>query len=207
MSTWDHWTHQKTPLARVILSCAGIFLAAFLCLSSVYAQEVLKDRDYFDADRNPQTKDLLHVVDAYHLHKEFWDYYSIGDYDNVLPHVRYILIRFPNHPKALTVLSSVAKLTKNPALAIPYYQRALALFPQHALTHAQFGIHLVEIGHINEGVAKLQEAIRMDPRLALAHAWLANAYSKVGEFDLARQAAAQARELGYRGKIPQEGEK
>jgi tetratricopeptide (TPR) repeat protein len=99
------------------------------------------------------------------------------------------------------LLSAVAKLTKTPSLAIPYYERALQLYPQHAITYAQYGQYLVDIGFIEAGITRLKKAIELNPNLALAYAWLAQAYSKTGNLDLARQAAERARTLGFKGKM------
>jgi Tfp pilus assembly protein PilF len=62
-------------------------------------------------------------------------------------------------------------------------------------------MYLVDIGKIDAGIQKLQKAIEIDPGLGQAHAWLAKAYYKNGNSELARQAAEKAKALGYRGKI------
>jgi tetratricopeptide (TPR) repeat protein len=125
----------------------------------------------------------------------------MGKYQYAIADLIYTLDRFVNHPKALQLMGSLAELTNGPSLAIPYYQRALKLYPQYALTHAQFGVYLVDTGHINSGTAELKKAIEINPNLAIAYAWLASAYSRNGNLESARQAAERARALGYRGKI------
>ncbi|MEQ1846397.1 MAG: hypothetical protein ABL983_12595, partial [Nitrospira sp.] len=83
-----------------------------------------------------------------------------------------------------------------------YYEKALAEFPQYAVTHAQFGHYLIEIGKAEEGIAKLKRAIEMDSKLKPAYVWLAEGYYTKGEHEQARQAAKKARALGYTGEFP-----
>ncbi len=179
-----------------------VFLALFT-LSSGNAQPV--NNDYFATDQNDS---LLHTVESYHLGQtNFWARFHSRDIEGALSDLKYVLRYFPNHPKALMLMGSLAKLTKTPSSAIHYYEKALKLFPQHAITHAQFGDYLVNIGNFEVGLAKLKEAIEMDSKLALAHAYLAKAYYKIGNPQLARRAAEKARKLGYSGKIPGEFKK
>jgi predicted Zn-dependent protease len=121
--------------------------------------------------------------------------------DAAIRDVKYTLDRFPNHPKGLMLLGVVARLTNDPSFAVNYYKRALSLFPQYAITHVQYGEYLVSVGLTNEGIGQLKRAIEIDPKLAVAYAGLAKAYAKGGNSELSRQAAKQARELGYTGKI------
>jgi len=192
-----------------------IALSVFCYFSSIDAQEELSNpernavgtpinQDYFVADQFPGTKSLLILVERFHvnepdskLHANIKD----GHYEYAWGDIKYTLDKFPNHPKALLLAGLVARLQKAPLIAIPHFEKALKLYPQHAMTHAQYGSYLVEIGRINEGISRLKKATEMEPRLAQAHAWLAKAYTKSGNANLARQAAEQARQLGYKGKI------
>jgi Tfp pilus assembly protein PilF len=181
----------------------NIAFVVFLTLPSGSAQNV--NNDYFAPDRD---ESLLRIVEAYHLAQaNFWAKFHSRDFRGAFDDLKYVLRYFPNHPKALMLMGSLSKLKKTPSLATHYYEKALKLFPQHAFTHAQLGNYLVDIGDFGTGLAKLKEAIEMDPKLALAHAYLAKAYYKIGNPQLARRAAKRARELGYRGKIPGEFKK
>lgn len=159
------------------------------------------NKNYF-AVKNRQDKVLLSNVERHHLTREkFWKWYNAGKYHYALEELKFVLRYFPNHPKALQLLGGIAVLTKDPTMPIPYYRKALRLYPQHALTYAQFGNYLANIGFIDDGLARLRIAIKKNPKLAVAHAWIAEAYDKGGHPELARQAAEQARALGYQGKI------
>jgi len=149
--------------------------------------------DYFDQ----RYKVELATVENYHLTKEtFWAEYESKRYHYALNELTFVLRHFPNHPKALQLAELVAKMSNQPHLAIPYYEKAVGLFPQHAITHAQYGNYLVDIGQAEKGIERLQGALQIDPKLAAAHYWLWDAYNKIGNQEMARQIAEKAKELG-----------
>lgn len=85
------------------------------------------DLDYFDA----RFRKELAQIEAYHFTSStFWRHYKAGDWRNALNELRFILRYFPNHPTALLLMGSISKLQKSSSLVIPYYQRAIALYPQ-----------------------------------------------------------------------------
>lgn len=106
-----------------------------------------------------------------------------------------VLEHFVNHPKGLVILGMAAKLVKEPTLAIPYYERALQIYPQRALTQAQYGKYLAEIGKVEDGIARLQRALEVDPRLDPVYVWLARVYIQNKQPDLARQILQRRKEV------------
>lgn len=164
--------------------------------------------DYFVANGSPETRRLLNQVEQNHLDRS-WGHSKgvlgfIGDkrYKDAKLDLDYTLVRFPNHPKALLLLGMVAKLANEPTLPVRYYETALQLFPQYAVTHAQYGNYLVDIKQMELGIAKLREAVQIDPNLVVAHVWLARAYYQTNNVELGRQTVEKARELGYKGEFP-----
>ncbi len=172
------------------------FLVAILCFYPAFAYSL----DYFTADEDPINKNYLRVGDANHTDK-IMVWLRQERIENAVSEVKYMLERFPNHPKVLMLGGLVAKINKTPSFLIPYYERALKLYPQYALTRAQYGSYLVDIGNPNAGIAKLKEAMKMDPKLVQAYVWLAKAYYQSGNPELGHQVAEQAVALGYKGKI------
>lgn len=156
------------------------------------------EHDYFIAGQNPELQHYLALVESAHTNKAV-DWIQQGRVPDAIADLKYTLERFPNHPKGLLLMGLVAKLSGNSTLALPYYERALRLFPQHAMTYAQYGAYLVDIGRSDIGIAKLLQAVEMDPQSGPAYGWLAKAYAKTGKLDLAQRAAARARELGFYG--------
>jgi predicted Zn-dependent protease len=201
----------KTFLTKISIMWMGILFIVFSAFPLVQAQGIRNERnaagtlinqDYYTADLYPETKFLRTIVEAYHFSTEHLDKIRAGRYQDGLYDLEYTLEKFPNHPGALQVIGSVARLLNIPQLGIAHYKKALSLYPQYAFTHAQYGSYLVDIGKVEEGIAELKQAIKMDPKLAPAYAWLAKAYYKSGQTELGRQAEQQAKELGYKADMP-----
>jgi predicted Zn-dependent protease len=185
---------NSTILTRVL-----VFVMLTLPLSNANAQQ--PDNDYFAAASDRNLASLLKTVEEYHMNKNVYDLVAKGTYGYALNELKYTLRYFPNHPRALQLLTSVAVLTKNRALPIQYFENALALYPNHPLTHAQYGNYFVIIGDLDNGIQKLNYAIQNDPKLTAGYVWLAQAYGKKGDTKMAREAQDRARELGYTGEF------
>ncbi|WP_447968782.1 tetratricopeptide repeat protein [Nitrospira sp. M1] len=116
--------------------------------------------------------------------------------------IRYTLDRLVNHPKALALSATVGNLMGQPNLPVNYYQRAIKMYPKHAITHAQFGNFLVGIGEFEDGIERLKIAIKINPKMAASYGWLAWAYQKSGENELAQEYSQKAKERNFKGKLP-----
>ncbi len=153
--------------------------------------------DYFTA---PQEGQALYRDTATQHHVDVVPgWLRQGRINDAIADLKYTLERFPNHPKALQYMGLVSKLTNNTEMAIAYYQQALSLYPQYAVTHAQYGQYLLSIGIIDKAIESLKRSIAIEPKSATSYALLAQAYSKQGNSELASEAAARAKELGYKG--------
>jgi len=176
-----------------ILIAFAIIIGAAL---PVTGQRAL-DQDYFTANESPSLKNLLNSVDFNHTNKAM-GFILKGQAHYAIQDLKYTLDTFPNHPRALQLMAVAAKQRKSPSLAIPFYEKALRLYPKYALTHAQYGEYLVDIGRVDEGIEKLKDAIGIDGNLAPAYDWLSKAYTKTGDLEMARQTAEKAKELGLK---------
>jgi tetratricopeptide (TPR) repeat protein len=156
--------------------------------------------DYFTADQDG-VGDYMRIMTGAHI-KTIPNWIKQGRISNAVADIRYSLDRFPNHPEALQLLPLVARLANNQALARTYFEKAVTQFPQYALTQAQYGLFLVSIGNLDDGIGRLNRSIEMDPKLAAGHAGLAHAYLKKGDIAKAREATDKARELGFTGRLP-----
>jgi tetratricopeptide (TPR) repeat protein len=177
------------------------------CLTPPYCSDAqrnaageLINMDYFVAKQDSETTHLLNLVEVAHTNRVL-PQISKNDYGGALSDIKYTLNRFPNHPLGLVLVGLYARLTKSYGLPVPYYEKAIRLFSQHALTHAQYGAYMVTLGTIDPGIKKLEQALEMNPELVFAHVWLAAANYKSGNLDLGRQSEARARELGYKGAV------
>jgi len=156
-------------------------------------------QDYFNVP--PSSDTYLKMVELGHV-RTVPKWITDGRLDSAMADIRYTLDRFPNHPVALQQLSVVAQMAKKISLGVSYYERAISLFPQYAITRAQYGLFLVSINQTDAGMEHLKRAIEMEPTLPSAYAGLARAYEKKGDLAQAREAAKKARELGFTGKLP-----
>ncbi len=183
-----------------------------LWLPAAQGQELLRNernemgtlinQDYYTLDQHPETIALLRLVEYGHFSQPLFDAFRAGYYKSVVGDLKYVLERIANHPGALSMLSTVAIVTKINNLPIPFYEKALKLYPDYAFTHAQYGYYLIEIGAMDKAVEHLKAATKIDPQMPSGHAWLAEAYYKTGKLELAKQEEAEARKLGYTKPIP-----
>jgi Tfp pilus assembly protein PilF len=160
--------------------------------------------DYFNPQNDAHINWLKGDQDTNHT-KPLIVAFAQGDLRQTKVQLEWILARFINHPQALAIAAAFSISTKNPTWAIPHFERALSIYPQHALTHAQYGKYLTDIGMADKGMEQLKKASEMEPRLIAAHVWLAVAYAKSGNADLARESTEKARSLGYKGDLTQYG--
>ena len=156
--------------------------------------------DYFTADQDG-VGGYLRLVNAAHVNK-IPGWIKQARVSDAVADLKYSLDRFPNHPQALQLLPLVARLANNQTLARTYFEKAVTEFPQYAFTQAQYGLFLVSIGNLDDGIGRLNRSIEMDPKLPAGYAGLAHAYAKKGDIAKAREATDKARELGFTGRLP-----
>ena len=177
------------------------------CLTPPYCSDSKRNEagelinmDYFTAKDDTETTHLLHLVEIAHTNKVL-PQIGKNDYGGALSDIKYTLNRFPNHPRGLVLMGLYARLTKSYSLVVPYYEKAIRLFPQYALTYAQYGAYMIMLGKVDSGIKRLEQAVEMNPELVFAHVWLAAAYQKIGDLKLSRESESKARDLGYKGEI------
>lgn len=216
MTFWPRKTYRRRFSLRLVILLMSFFA---LSLPTVgYAQKLggrvkipgnfnkapaIPPVDYFLRDVNPHVKNDIFQRERYHMGKSFWTAVREGRLQPALDDLDFVLRYIPNHPKALTIVGFISRSGGNPTIANLYYQRALRRYPHRALTHAQYGAYLADIGKVNEGVARLQKAIVIDPNLVSAHLWLARVYARAGKKELARQAAQRANEARVARPAPE----
>ncbi len=167
------------------------------------------NRDYFRTTTDHKLKNSLNTVEKYHFcfqgqcadKTNFWEKFNAGKYGSAIKELEYVLRIFPNHPRALNMMELMAKLTKSPALAVPWYEKALKSYPYYSIIHANYGNYLININRIDSGIEEVQQAIKINPKYAKAYIYLARAYREMGKSELAASNAEKAKELGFKGDI------
>jgi Flp pilus assembly protein TadD len=94
------------------------------------------------------------------------------------------------------------------ALALPLFERALAIAPDNADYYVNYGTALVQARRVDEAIGALMTAIELAPRSANAHNNLGIALARQGDLVKARDAFARALEIdprheGARGNLDQ----
>lgn len=93
------------------------------------------------------------------------------------------LVRCPDRGETLIAAGQVALHRGDPVVAAQHLRRAIARAPHAAEAHEWLGRILLEAGHVEEGIARVETALSLDPRLELAHWEIARAYALEGDWD------------------------
>ena len=104
---------------------------------------------------------------------------------DALVHAQTAAAQRPRDARYAFVLGRVHKAASDRSAAVVAYRRAIALNPAYAEAMVSLGIVLKDLGELDEAIAWHEKALRIDPRLAVAHANRANALALRAE----RQAA------------------
>jgi tetratricopeptide (TPR) repeat protein len=137
------------------------------------------NRNYFGRMTDGFTRELLANAERNHLAQEnFWKKYRDGELNYALDDLEYVLLVFPNHPKALHLLTMVCRTMKDQNTPVIYFEKAVRSFPNEPYTYAQYGAYLISTGDTEAGISRLRDALRIDPNLTYALGLLAEAQKK-----------------------------
>jgi predicted Zn-dependent protease len=202
---------KDNNLMKILISLLviSLFFVAPAYTQNSGVKDDWHNQDYFRRTTDPKVKELLDTVERYHFctsgqcadKTNFWEWFGSNKYKLAIEELEYVLRIFPNHPTALNLMELMATLTKSPTLAVPWYGKALKSYPNYPIIHVQYGNYLININRIDAGMAELQQAIKIDPKFAMAYVYFARAYRKMGKSELADSNAKKAKELGFEGDI------
>ena len=151
-------------------------------------------KNYFLKAGDVPTRQMVRNVNRHHLKKAI-RHLTSGKPERAIAELKFVLRYVPNHPQGLQLMGVVGKLTNRTKLVEQYYAQAIRVFPQYALTHAQFGKFLVDIGRVEDGIEELQKAQSIQPDLKTVFVWLSEAYQKNGDIEEAKMAEERVKEL------------
>lgn len=123
-----------------------------------------------------------------------------GDYRKLFQDAEYVLPRMVNHPRMLQLIAMAAQ--RDPQFidaTREYFDSALALYPEYAITHYQYGAFLLDLGHTDGAIVRLRDAVAKDPRFIAAWVALGRAHRIKGDETAAKEAEDRARALGWTG--------
>jgi adenylate cyclase len=103
----------------------------------------------------------------------------------------------PQHPMVLAVLGLLSESKGDLVGALEQTTEAARMSTQDSTPVMWLGLNLLRYGYIDESIAALERAERMDPRVGINVGYLAIAYLSAGRREPAEARAQQALELGW----------
>ncbi|HVV88199.1 MAG TPA: tetratricopeptide repeat protein, partial [Kofleriaceae bacterium] len=97
--------------------------------------------------------------------------------------VESLLARRPDLPETQIAAAHLMLHQGDPIAAAQHLRRAIASAPHLAEAHEWLGRMLLEAAHLDEGRARLETALALDPRLELARWEIARAHALEGDWD------------------------
>jgi tetratricopeptide (TPR) repeat protein len=157
------------------------------------------NRDYYTARLNREDAELLKNAELYHMEPGIVRMNS-REYVAAYGDFVFILQFFPNHPRALAMISELCDLKwKSPRCEVDeWFQKAIERNPKAAPTYVVLGLHLHRLNRLPEAVESYQKALSLNPSSANAHYNLGLAYFDLKQFDLSNQQAQLSYALGVR---------
>lgn len=87
------------------------------------------------------------------------------------------------HPSSFLIVANALCARGQPALAIVFYRKILAVDPSNARAHNNIGLALQQLGQVEEALPHHRRALALSPDMAEAHAGLGNAHRILGRLE------------------------
>lgn len=173
----------------------GIVTCMLVVSASAMAQE--GNRDYYKANQSREEAQLLRNAEQYHIGPGI-ERMNSRNYGGAYEDFVFILRFFPNHPRALALISELCDLKwKSPRCEVEdWFQRAIARNPDASPTYLVYGLHLQRLNRLPEAIESYKKAISLDPGSVNAHYNLGLAYFAAKQYDLANREAQLSYALG-----------
>lgn len=126
---------------------------------------------------------------GYHLAAAYKDVGRTADAVAIIPKIK---ITDDTTVADLLNAGRLAMELRAPALAAPWFEKAIEIAPTHADARLQFGVCLVVLNRYESAVDVLTDAVRLNPRSAPALGYLAYSEQQVGRINDARTHLAAA---------------
>lgn len=187
-----HSMHAHRGLAGLISESPRIrLLAAFIAILIAYPAIATEPHDYFGGDYKPQ---LLRSVNRHHLGPVTK---AIDRGEAPWGGIDFMLRYFPNHPRALYLLTRLATKTNEYGRAEEYFHKAIRLYPDTPTTYLIYGIFLHKTGKLASSIEQYKKAIKLDPQNSEIYYNLGLAYFDKGDHKKAYQYGRDAYIRGY----------
>lgn len=190
----------KHPLGALLLllffafSSLGASAKVNLKVKSAQEFDAHPHWDYYLTSSHPTGR--LSSVENYHL-KPAIELLAANKLEYAYDELVFVLWWFPNHPKALNLMTQVATRANQPQVAERHFRDALTLYPDRTQTHMLYGIYQSKIGAKEKAIESYKRALELDPNYAEAHYNLGLAYYHAKKYDLANAHAQKAYAYNY----------
>lgn len=144
----------------------------------------------------PAPDKVLSNVEKYHLNQGI-DKVKQGKYEYAWSEFAFMLHYFPNHPRALQLISDLSIQMESPERAERYFERAIRLYPQESETYALHGVFLHKLQRYEEAIEAYAKAIALNDKPVDYHYNLGLSYLAIKDYDNALQQAKIAYNKGY----------
>lgn len=142
---------------------------------------------------------LLRNNEEHHLRKAMMQMRSGNThlFEYVKQDLQYMLIRWPNHPKALQLVTDLAIQTKDPSYAIKWFDKAVDAYPSVYQTHTLYGIYFYRIKKYDKATAEFRTAVKLNPDSSETNYNLGLALFAEHKYKQANRYAQRAYTRGY----------
>lgn len=155
-----------------------------------------QNNDYYAAKSDPRLAQLLHNVEEYHMQPGL-DQIKTGQYYSAWGSFDFILRYFPNHPRALPLMSDLCQIYKDRRCnAEAYFDKALRINPNNSSIYLIKGIYLQKRGKLDEAIESYKKSLDINPDSANAHYNLGLAYLAQKQNSDANEHAQKAYAIG-----------
>jgi tetratricopeptide (TPR) repeat protein len=154
--------------------------------------------DYY----NPEDKHMLHLVEIAHFTSSV-ENLRHGNSGPLGGDLSYVLMIFPNHPRALAAMAklSLREKTLKPTgskLSIEcFFDRAIRAKPDDGVIRMIYGEYLIKTGRADKATEQLEAAISLQPEDPTINYNLGLLYMQKKDYERAKTYAKKAYELGF----------
>jgi tetratricopeptide (TPR) repeat protein len=174
----------------------------FILIALLYAPlaigqgTVRPNTDYYFDRTDRALVEQLNNVEKFHL-PGCAEGVKTRRYQAALDDCEFIFRYFPNHPRALMLMSELCLAWKSPSCDPDmYFENAVKINPKAASTFVMRGIYLLRAKKTSEAITDLKQAATIDPNSLNAQYNLGLAYLETRQYMLANEAAQRAYALG-----------
>jgi tetratricopeptide (TPR) repeat protein len=156
------------------------------------------NNNYFDHLTDWQQL-LLKNNEEHHLRKATmqWDSGNPHLVEYIKQDLQYMLVRWPNHPKALQMVADIAIQTKDSAYAVKWFEKAIDAFPSVYQSYTLYGIYLYRTQKYDNATVEFRKAVELNPNSSETNYNLGLALAAEHKYEEANKYAQRAYGLGY----------